>query len=54
MDKLTAIVFALYVLAKCTGCVIGTGTVNVYSPQGSATVDKTVSTDATLDIPLIP
>ena len=52
MDKLTAIVFALYVLAKCTGCVIGSGTVNVYSPQGEATVDKTV--DAEIDIPLIP
>jgi len=52
--KLILTLYALYVVLYVTGCVIGTGTVNVYSPQGSATVDKTVSTDATLDIPLIP
>jgi len=52
--KLILTLYALYVVLYATGCVIGTGTVNVYSPQGSATVDKTVSTDATLDIPLIP
>jgi hypothetical protein len=54
VNRLIAIIYALYVALYVTGCVIGTGTVNVYSPRGSATVDKTVSTDATLDIPLIP
>ena len=54
MNRFIAILYVLYVAFYITGCVIGTGTVNVYSPQGEATVDKTVSTNAEIDIPLIP
>ena len=53
MNRFIAILYALYVAFYVTGCIAtGSGTVNVYSPQGEATVDKTVSTNA--EIELIP
>ena len=55
MGKLITILYALLVIAHLAGCVIGTGTVNINSPQGQdISVDKAVSTDAEIDIPLIP
>jgi len=54
MDKLIAIVFALYVLSKCIGCAYK-GTVYINSPQGEGNVvEKAISTNAEIDIPLIP
>ena len=54
MDKLIAIVFALYVISKSCGCSYG-GDVYLYSPQGAGNViEKAVSTDAEISIPLMP
>ena len=52
MDKLIAVLFAVYVIGKCCGCAYK-GDVNLYSPGGSENViEKAVSTDA--EVSLIP
>lgn len=54
MNKLTAILYALYVVLYFTGCAYR-GDVFIYSPQGDANaIEKAVSTNAEIDIPLIP
>ena len=54
MDKLIAITFALYVISKGCGCAYK-GDVYLYSPQGQGiSVEKAISTDAEISIPLIP
>lgn len=54
MSKLVTILYALYFLSYMLGCSLG-GSVYINSPQGEGiSVDKTVSTDAEIDIPLIP
>ncbi len=52
MDKLIAVLFAVYVIGKCCGCAYN-GDVNLYSPKGDDNIiSKSVSTSA--EIPLIP
>ena len=52
MDKLIAIIFALYIISKGCGCAYK-GDVYLYSPGGSENViEKAVSTDA--EVSLIP
>lgn len=54
MDRLIAVVFALYAISKFSGCAYN-GDVYLYSPQGDANaIEKAVSTDAEIEIPLIP
>ena len=52
MDRLIAIVFALYVISKGCGCAYN-GDVNLYSPKGDDNIiSKAVSTSA--EIPVLP
>ena len=54
MDKFIAITFAIYVISKSCGCAYK-GDVYLYSPGGSENViEKAVSTDAEISVPLIP
>jgi hypothetical protein len=52
MDRLIAVVFALYVISKGCGCAYN-GDVYLYSPQGEEiSVEKEVNAD--LELPIIP
>jgi hypothetical protein len=49
------IILTIYIAVMLGGCAIGNGTVNINSPQGQdISVDKTVSTDTEIDVPLMP
>ena len=49
-----AILYLLLVVFHIAGCAYK-GDVNIYSPQGDANaIEKAVSTDTQIDIPLIP
>ena len=54
MNKLVAILYVLYFISYMMGCAYN-GDVYLYSPQGdSNAIEKAVSTNAEIDIPLIP
>jgi hypothetical protein len=54
MSKLIAILYVLYFVSYMLGCAYK-GDVYLYSPQGAGNIiEKAVSTDAEISIPLIP
>jgi hypothetical protein len=54
MSKFIAILYATYVVLYVAGCAYK-GDVYLYSPQGDANaIEKAVSTDAEITLPLIP
>ena len=54
MSKTIAILYVLYFVSYMMGCAYK-GDVYLYSPQGEGiSVEKAISTDAEISIPLIP